>query len=97
MASKEDVVFDGSGRRAYGVSKFRKSENTLDSIEGIEIDPTAPVGSALVKEADGVFRAGATAGTGDMTKSVYDTDDDGRVEAADTLSDVTNTATAAEA
>jgi hypothetical protein len=39
---------------------------------------------------------GEFAGTGDMLKSVYDTDDDGRVDAAESVNDGTNSATAAE-
>ncbi|MFB3882862.1 MAG: DUF2793 domain-containing protein [Armatimonadota bacterium] len=39
---------------------------------------------------------GEFAGTGDMLKSVYDTDDDGRVDNAENVSDGTNTSTAAE-
>jgi len=39
---------------------------------------------------------GEFAGGGDMLKSVYDTDDDGRVDNAENVSDGTNSATAAE-
>jgi hypothetical protein len=37
------------------------------------------------------------AGTGDMTKAVYDADDDGIVDEAESLNDGTNTVTAAQA
>lgn len=39
---------------------------------------------------------GTAVGTGDMLKSVYDADNDGRVDAAETVSDGTNTVTAAQ-
>ena len=93
----QDIVLGGAGRRAYGVRKFRTAQNVLNSLSDVTVDPDAPVGSALVKQADGTFSAGATSGTGDMMASVYDADADGRVEAADTLSDGTNVVTAAQA
>lgn len=46
---------------------------------------------------DGTAWVAWTPGVGDMTKAVYDTDNDGIVDAAEGLNDGTNTVTAAQA
>ena len=57
--------------------------------------------NACVKEIEAELQAfdldDYALGTGDMTKAVYDTDDDGIVDGAEQLNDSTNTVTAAEA
>jgi len=97
MTKKQSIAYGGTGRRSYGVRKFRKVDSTIDNLDGVIIDPDAPVGSALVKTEDGAFRAQPAAGVGDMTRAAYDPSHLGRVRAASTLTDGTNTVTAEEA
>ena len=87
----------GSGVPAGGTTGqvLRKHSSTDQDVEWSDI-PEVPSGGAtgqvLTKHssADGDFEWQTPAGSGDMLKSIYDTDDDGKVDAAENADTVNN-------
>lgn len=100
--SNTDLDFEwadntGSGVPAGGTTGqvLRKRSSTDQDVEWSDI-PEVPNGGAtgqvLTKHSnqDGDFEWTTPEGTGDMLKSVYDTDDDGKVDAAENADTVNN-------
>ncbi|MGE5433023.1 MAG: hypothetical protein ACM3QX_18240 [Syntrophomonadaceae bacterium] len=73
------------------------TSSILNFIEGAGITINTAVGIDPRIADITIAATGGGGGTGDMLKSTYDTDNDGRVESADAISDGSNTVTAAQA
>jgi hypothetical protein len=93
IAGSSGVIVDGKGNVVLMSTNINISGNDKLYWFNKEVDLTSPATGDSIKYDGTKWVADVSAGSGDMTKAEYDTDNDGIVDAAETLSGLTATIT----